>query len=206
LLDRSVLLTGATGGVGYLACQLAHHAGAHVTAVVRREEHVTLLREAGAHQVLLSADNALQTPATRPFDKLFSANPLAASADGRGASGSGPYDLIVDSVGGPTLANALGLIAPGGTCVVLGTTDGATLTFDLGCFYLTGGATLYGFFLIHELRRRPAAEGLGRLARLVAEGKLRPLIALEVPWQQVAEAAQQLLERRFPGKAVLHVE
>jgi NADPH:quinone reductase-like Zn-dependent oxidoreductase len=39
----------------------------------------------------------------------------------------------------------------------------------------------------------------------VADGQLRPHIAVEAPWTQVADLAQQLLDRRFLGKAVLHI-
>jgi hypothetical protein len=36
-------------------------------------------------------------------------------------------------------------------------------------------------------------------------GKLKPTISVEAPWTQIAEVAQQLLDRSFPGKAILHV-
>ncbi|MEU7899299.1 zinc-binding dehydrogenase [Nonomuraea sp. NPDC049152] len=53
LLGRRVLITGASGGVGRLAVQLAHRAGAHVIAAARRGEG---LRELGADEVLPSLD------------------------------------------------------------------------------------------------------------------------------------------------------
>ena len=49
LLGRSVLVTGASGGAGLFALQLARMSGAHVVALVRRQEHEDLVREAGAH-------------------------------------------------------------------------------------------------------------------------------------------------------------
>ena len=42
-------------------------------------------------------------------------------------------------------------------------------------------------------------------AELVAAGQLKPTISIEAPWTQIADVAQQLLNRSFPGKAVLHV-
>jgi hypothetical protein len=39
----------------------------------------------------------------------------------------------------------------------------------------------------------------------VAAGQLRPHISVEAPWTEIAGVAQQLLDRRYPGKAVLHV-
>lgn len=180
LLERTVLITGATGGVGDYAVQLARLSGARVTASVRSTDQESFVREAGADTVAVGGDLC----AAREF---------------------GPYDLIVDSVGGATLAAALTMLAEGGVCVSLGTTAGAQITFDASQFYLTGRAILYGFILFDELGTEPASVGLARLARLVAAGKLNPRIALEAPWSEVAAVARQLMERRFPGKAVLHV-
>jgi len=180
LLDRSVLITGATGGVGHFACQLAHEAGARVTAVVRRQDQVSLVRDAGADQVVVSEDAS-------------------------GAAAHGPFDLILDSVGGQTLANVLAMAAPGGTCVAFGASAGSDVTFNVSRFYATGGVTLYGFILFYEAQSKPVSAGLARLVRLVKDGRLRPLIAVEAPWDAVADVAQQLMDRRYAGKAVLHV-
>jgi hypothetical protein len=51
---------------------------------------------------------------------------------------------------------------------------GTEATFDVQSFRFTGGASLYVFILFHEVIAKPASEGLGRLARLVAEGRLSP--------------------------------
>jgi NADPH2:quinone reductase len=180
LLDQKVLITGASGGVGHLACELANHAGAEVTGVASRPERETFIKQAGAHHVAVGED--LST--ARQF---------------------GPYHLILESVGGKSLSNGLSMLAPGGTCVLFGTSSAPEITFDARAFYLTGGATLYGFYLFHELERRPGADDLGRLARMVAAGKLHPQIEVEAPWTRIADIAQQLIDRRFTGKAVLHV-
>src|SRR5205814_9675366 len=60
LLDRRVLVTGATGGVGDFAVQLARLAGAHVTATARRADQVAALRALGAHDVTVGDE----TPAS----------------------------------------------------------------------------------------------------------------------------------------------
>lgn len=180
LLDRRVLITGATGGVGHLACQLAGHEGAHVTGVVRQPGHDVMVKEAGAHQVIVSED-------------------LGDARD------SGTYDHMLESVGGRTLGNALAMLAPGGTCVNFGVSGGTEVTFDLRHFFLLGGATLYGFIIFHELKRKSVTEGLDRLGRLVADGRLRPQIDVEASWTQVGDVAQRLLNRSFTGKAVLHI-
>lgn len=180
LLDRPVLITGASGGVGHLACQLARLAGARGVGLVRRLEREAAAREAGAQQVAIGED---ATPAER----------------------FGPYHLILDSVGGRTLATALALLAPGGVCVTFGTSAAPDVTLDVRRFYLTGGASLYGFILFYEAEREPVAGDLGRLAHLVAAGHLRPHVDVEAPWTEVAAMTQRLLDRRIAGKAVLHV-
>jgi NADPH2:quinone reductase len=151
LLDRAVLITGATGGVGDFAIQLAHLSGARVVAHVRRSDQAAEVKQLGANEVVVGDDLSV-------------------------APKAGPYDLIIDSV-----------------------------TFDARQFFPVGRTTLYGFILFEEFGYESAAVGLTRLARLIAAGGLRPRISLEAPWAQIANVARQLLERRFPGKAVLHV-
>lgn len=180
LVGRPVLITGASGGVGYFAIQLARLSGAQVVAHIRKPESETLVKEAGAQSIVLGED-------------LSSADQY------------GPYHLIVESVGGKVLSDALGLLAEDGITVLFGVSGGSEVTFNAQRFFATGGASLYGLILFHELKREPASVGLKRLLSLVEAGQLRPHIDLEAPWTQVAEVAQQLIDRRFPGKAVLHV-
>ena len=178
LLGRRVLITGATGGVGDFAVQLARFAGAHVAASVRRDDQVATARELGAHDVIVGDD-------IPPSPK---------------------YDLIVDSVGGRTLGGALAALQRAGTCVTLGVSAGAEVTFDARQFFVAGRTTLYGLYLFTELLSERASVGLRRLAELVVAGQLAPHISLERPWKEIAQVAQDLMARRFPGKAVLTVE
>jgi NADPH:quinone reductase len=180
LLGKRVLITGASGGVGNFAVQLARLAGARVVAQVRRAERADAIRAAGALEVVVSEDGAT-------LDK------------------SGPYDLILDGAGGPVLANAIRCLAKNSTCVLYGSTAATELTFDLRHFFLTGGASLYGFILFHEVLAHPASVGLRRLADLVAAGVLTPAIEVEADWAQIGVMAQRLLDRDFAGKAVLSV-
>jgi NADPH:quinone reductase-like Zn-dependent oxidoreductase len=178
LLERPVLVTGASGGVGHLACQLARHAGARVIASVRRPEREKHAREAGAHDVVVGED--LSPAAT-----------------------FGPYHVIMESVGGASLAAALTMLAPDGMCVLYGTSASGETTFDARRFFGTGGGSLYGFILFHEIKRQPAGVGLTRLVRLVADGALRPQIEVQAPWTEVADVAHRLFNRQVAGKAVL---
>jgi NADPH:quinone reductase-like Zn-dependent oxidoreductase len=112
----------------------------------------------------------------------------------------------LESVGGRVLGDALSMLAPGGTCVAFGASAGAETTFDVRSFYLTGGASMYGFILFHEVLARTASYGLARLARLLEEGRLRTYVSVEAPWTEVGDVARRLLDRGFTGKAVLRVE
>ncbi|HEY7415638.1 MAG TPA: zinc-binding dehydrogenase, partial [Ktedonobacteraceae bacterium] len=151
LLGHRVLITGATGGVGHFAVQLARQAGAYVVGTARRPERAAIVSEAGAHQVVIGED----LEATRRY---------------------GPYHLILDSVGGQVLGQALSMLAPDSTCVNFGASGSAETTFETRQFFATGGANFYGFILFHELARKAGAEDLGILANLVADGRLRPTI------------------------------
>jgi NADPH:quinone reductase-like Zn-dependent oxidoreductase len=180
LAEQPVLITGATGGVGDFALQLARLSGARVVAHIRRPEQEAEVREAGAEAVVIGND----LPAEKPF---------------------GPYHLVVDSVGGKTLGTALSQLAEAGVCVSLGASAGTAVTFDAAQFFLIGRASLYGFILFDELKIEPASLGLARLSSLIARGKLIPRISVESPWTRIADVARQLLERSYPGKAVLHI-
>jgi NADPH:quinone reductase len=180
VLGRSVLITGASGGVGYFAIQLARLSGAKVVAHIRRPEYENFVKDAGANSVIIGENIS-------PTDE------------------SAPYDLIIESVGGNTLGTALSLLAQNGTVVLFGTSAENEVTFNAQRFYGTGGASLYGLILFHELQRESAAIGLQRLLRLVEAGQLRPHIDIEGDWTQIADVAQKLLDRTYPGKAVLNI-
>lgn len=147
LLGRTVLVTGASGGAGDFALRLGSLSGGRIVALVRRAEHEPIAREAGAHEV-------------------------AVGEGAKAAEGFGPYDLILDSVGGAVLGEALSMLAPGGSCVAFGGSAAYNVTFDVRDFYLTGGASVHGFILFHEVLSRPASAGLARLASLVADRRL----------------------------------
>jgi NADPH:quinone reductase len=175
LLGRSVAITGAAGGVGRFAVQLAHMAGAHVTAIVGRPDRGDGLGDLGADEVSVGF---------APEGEAF--------------------DLIAESVGGDSLSAAVARIAPHGVIVTFGNSSGEPASFDPRTFYRKGSATMLGYFVTHELLEgRIGSSRLAALAELVAEGRLVSQIDLVVPWTEAASAIEALLERRVKGKAVL---
>ena len=177
-LGKRVLVTGAAGGVGRLAVQLASRAGADVTAVARDEQRAAGLRELGADDVVSLLD---------PEGESF--------------------DVILESVGGASLAAALQRVRPEGIVVSFGDSSREPVTFPASAFYRSPGARLYGFFVFHEVERSgSAARDLELLAQLVAGGELDPQVSLETSWRDPAPALDALLDRRVRGKAVLHVD
>ncbi|HKE53245.1 MAG TPA: zinc-binding dehydrogenase [Actinomycetota bacterium] len=173
---RRVAITGAAGGVGRFAVQLARAAGAQVTAVVGSPERGEGLAELGADHVVW--------PALEP--------------DGD------PIDLVLESVGGSSLAAALTRVSADGTVVSFGNSSNEHTSFDARVFYRRGRPTMRGYFVTHELLDgRLGTEQLAELVELVVTGRLLTDVDLRVPWTEAATAIQSLVERRVRGKAVL---
>jgi NADPH:quinone reductase len=178
LLGRRVLVTGAAGGVGRFALQLAHRAGAHVTGVVRDTQRGAGLRELGADELITELE-----PEGEPFD------------------------LLLESAGGASLAAALTRVAPDGTVVSFGNSSGEKTTFDVSRFYNRGAPTLYGLRTWDELdRTRSGVRDLTLLAGELAARRLDPQVALVASWREPDGPLAALLDRRVAGKAVLRVD
>ncbi|MGH6966429.1 MAG: zinc-binding dehydrogenase [Phenylobacterium sp.] len=179
LLGKRVLVNGASGGVGHLAVQLASRAGAFVVAAVRREAHVDAARQDGADAVVVT-------------ETLEEARP------------AGPFDVVLDSVGGVALGHALTMLTDGGVCVTYGNSSHETATFNpMAFFHPRSNARFVGFFLWPVLDRQPASGLLERLARLADSGALRPRSELVAPWEDVTEVVDRFVRRELTGKVVL---
>jgi NADPH:quinone reductase len=177
LLGRRVLVTGAAGGVGRFAIQLAKRAGAHVTGVVRDAERGVGLRELGVDELITELE-----------------------PDGE------PFDLLLESVGGASLAAALTRVAPDGTVVAFGSSSPEPTTFDVSRFYRRGGPRVYGLSVFDDLaRHRPAQRDLTLLVSELAAGRLDPQIDLVTSWREADAALAALMDRRVAGKAVLTI-
>jgi NADPH:quinone reductase-like Zn-dependent oxidoreductase len=178
VLGKRVLVTGASGGVGRFAVQLAAQAGARVTGVSRNEERGRGLVELGASDVLFDLEGAEE------------------------------FDAILEGVGGASLSAAMGLVAGRGTVVSYASSDPSPVSFGARTLFgRAPGAILRGLFVFEEIERTgTATQDLGRLASLVAAGDLDCQIDFEGSWRDPGPAIEALLDRRIAGKAVLLVD
>ncbi|WP_342746859.1 zinc-binding dehydrogenase [Lentzea kentuckyensis] len=176
LLGRRVLITGATGGVGHYAVQLARLGGAHVIASTGDPAaHGDELRALGAGEVV-----------TEPG--LVDA----------------PADGVVDLVGGPQLVDAFGRLAPRGTLVAVGHTTGEGETFPFGALLGNHGhdRSIVTFYLGAFTG---LGADLAWLARQVGSGVLTPRISWRGGLAEAGEGVGALLGRRLHGKAVIEL-
>ena len=117
--ESKVLITGANGGVGHAAIQIAKRLGAFVIAVARQEAHREWLAELGADQVIIDTEGR--------FHKQISS----------------PVDLVLDCVGEPTFNASLRSVNVGGALVLIGNVTPERAALNLG-FVITRGIKIVG--------------------------------------------------------------
>ncbi len=178
LLGKHVLITGAAGGVGRFAVELAADAGAEVTGVVANPERGQGLRELGAHRVAIGMEDLNEQQ----------------------------YDLVLESVGGRSLTMALQHLAPNGTIVVFGNSSQQPTAISFADFAGHANARIQSFFSYLSGPPESFGKDLAVLVSLVAAGKLHPQIGIEANWRDVEQAMEVLRERRVSGKAVFRVD
>lgn len=174
---ETVLVTGASGGVGTAALQLAALAGARALGLVRSERAAMLVSELGAIPVWLE-----ELP-----------------------SGVGSVDVILELVGGSTLAEALPSVAPRGRVMVVSTVGGASIDLPLGLL-MTRRARITGTVL----RSRPleekalAVQAFGRsVVPHLGSGRARALVDSVFPVDQVWRAFDRLSEMGKAGRILV---
>jgi NADPH:quinone reductase len=176
LLGKRVLITGAAGGVGHLAVQLAARSGARVTAVVGRPERGAGLQELGAAEVVVGVEQA-----------------------------QGRFGLILESAGGASLATALRLVEANGAVVAYGNSSGDPTSLSFADFRGGQNARLQSFFYFTSGPEEQFAPDLTLLVSLIADRSLTPQTGPEHNWRDIAHVAEDLRERRIGGKAVFRV-
>jgi NADPH:quinone reductase len=178
LLGSRVLVTGASGGVGRYGVQLASLAGADVTAVARDAGRAEGLLELGASRVVLETEDL-----------------------------PGPFDVVLEGVGGASLERSVRALGTRGVAMLYAATDPEPARIGLFDFlaHAGAGARIQGFGVYRTPVETFGAD-LGYLAGLVAAGKLRPPVGLEVSWRDLATATEALRNRQVNGKVVLTID
>jgi len=176
VLGKRVLITGATGGVGHFAVQLAAASGARVTAVARDADRGAALRGIGATEVV---------PALEELP--------------------GSFDLILESVGGTSLSSAMKLVGPDGALVFFGNSSQQPSSMSFADFGGHPRARLLPFH-VYETGPATFGADLAFMASLIEQGRLKPQIGYQGNWRQLDAALAGLRDRRFGGKAILTID
>ncbi len=178
VIARRVLVTGASGGVGRFAVQLAKLAGAHVTGVSASPERARGLMELGADEVIEEL-----SPSGPEFDAIV--------------EGVGQRRSARPSSGSPRRARSCR--SPPATRLRCSSPRGASRA-------CTARAPVRPVAVGRAQRGPVGSEGLRRLAELVAAGRLECSVDHEASWREAPEAIEALVDRRIAGKAVLRVD
>ena len=175
---QSVLVIGASGGVGSYAVQIAKAFGAEVTGVCSAAK-ADLVRSLGADHVIDYAHDDF-------------------------ADGSRRYDLIIDVAGNPSLRRLRRALRPRGTVVFVGGEDAGAI---LGMGRQLRGALLSVFIKqrLSLLVTKESGEDYERLTELIEAGHLAPSIDRTYPLEEALLAMRQLEEGRVRGKVAIAV-
>ena len=180
---EAVLVQAGAGGVGIAAIQLAKRAGATVLTTASSEEKLAAI----AH---LGVDHGINY---RDHDAADEARRLT---DGKGV------DLVVDSVGGETLAGSLRALAYRGRCITVGNAGRDRRPIDVGPL-MQGNQSLTGVFLGAEIVTPRAQAMIARHIDDVAAGNLEVIVDRTFPLADAAAAHAYIESRRAVGRVVL---
>lgn len=177
---QRVLITGASGGVGSYAVQIAKSLGAEVTAVCSASK-LDLVRALGA-------DHAVDY-AREDF-----------------AAGGPQYDVIIDIAGNPTLSRLRRALTPTGTAVIVGGEEGGNWTGGFGRSLRAPFASPFVTQRLAMLASRERASDLERLTPLIEAGTVVPSVDRTYSLEQVPGAMRHLEAGNVRGKVAITVD
>ena len=184
---ETLLVLGASGGVGLAAVEIGKAMGARVIAAASSAEKLAVAKAAGADELINYTEASLK-------DELK-----------RLTAGQG-VDVIYDPVGGALFEEAFRSIAWNGRMLVVGFASGTIPSLPAN-LPLLKGAALVGVFWGAFATRQPQ-DNLANFQQLFAwyaEGKLKPLVSQTFPLAQAADAINALGQRKAVGKVVVQV-
>ncbi|MFB1063545.1 zinc-binding dehydrogenase [Natrinema sp. H-ect4] len=173
---ESVLVLGASGGVGHAALQIADYAGAEVYATGSTEEKLDYAREHGADHVC-------------NYEEEDFADWILEETDRRGV------DVVVEHVGAPTWQNSLKSLTKGGRLVTCGGTGGGNPETDIPRIFWNQ------LQIIGSTMATP--DQVDDVMELVWDGTFEPAIREELPMSETARAHEIIENREGFGKVVV---
>ncbi|TKW72196.1 MAG: NADPH:quinone oxidoreductase family protein [Bradyrhizobium icense] len=187
LSGETVFITGAAGGVGLAAVDLARHLGLRVIAGVGSDDKAELVRSYGARDVVNYRSEDLR-------ERIKSIT-----------SGEG-VDICFDNVGGALFEHMARLMNWGGRLMPIGFTSGEIPSLPMN-LPLLKGYSIVGVFIGGWAEKFPeqATRMNEVLMQLLAGGKIRPHIDRVLPLEQVKEGMRAVADRAVKGRVVLKI-
>jgi NADPH:quinone reductase-like Zn-dependent oxidoreductase len=184
---ETLLVLGASGGVGLATVELGKAMGAHVIAAASTAEKLAVAKEAGADELINYTEEPLKDAVKR-------------------LTNSKGVDVIYDPVGGEFTEQALRAMAWNGRHLIIGFAAGdipkipANLTLLKGC-------SVVGVFWGSFTQREPqnSAQNMMELLKMFSEGKINPRISEVYEFEDYEKALGALTGRTATGKIVLKV-
>jgi NADPH2:quinone reductase len=188
---ETVLVLGASGGVGHASVQLARAMGARVLGAVSRPEREAAARAAGADAII---------DLSRPNLRDSLREQVNAETDGRGA------DVIIDPLGGEVFGAAIRALAWCGRLVVIGFAAGGIPTLRVN-YLLLKTIEVSGLQITDYRYRRPdeLKACYAELFSLYDRGLIKSAPATLFPLDRAGEALAAVRDRRIDGRAVLRL-
>jgi acryloyl-coenzyme A reductase len=173
---ETVLVTGASGGVGLQTVQLARLDGAHVIAVTSSNRKAEALYNAGAHEVVVAPK-------------------LDFSREVRRLTGGEGVQVAIEIVGSATFSQTLKTMASGGRVVVVGNLESGTVDVNPGLIIVKELEILGAYATTQDELETALA--------LTHTGKLTPFVTEVLPLGAAADAHHRLETRQVAGRLVL---
>ena len=185
---ETVVVTGAAGGAGQAAIEIAKLMGARVIAVASSPEKCVIAKAAGADDTILFPGTDLK-------------------ADVRALTGGNGADVVYDCIGGEASEPLVRALAWQGRFLVVGFAAGEIPKIPLNLLLLRG-AEMAGVFWGESVRRDPPGHRANMLQLLdwVAAGRLAPRVHATYPLERIVEALGVLERREATGKVVLTID
>lgn len=191
---ETVLVLGASGGVGIAAVQLAKAAGATVIAAVSSQEKADFCTDHGADKAIIYPREM-----DRDAQKAF-------SGQIKDAAGPKGVDVVYDAVGGDYAEPAVRSLAWKGRFLVVGFPAGIP-KIPANLMLLKGSQVMGVFWGAHtQIEPKGHLENMADLFALYGEGKIKPQISARYPLEKAADAMQLMMDRKVLGKVVLTVD